>query len=99
MLLSDGQPTDEWKSPLDALLKSERGSKAFRMALAIGADADRSVLQAFLADPEAKVFRADEARQIRKFFQIVTMSVSARSRGGNPNTAASPTGSHRGWDL
>jgi len=98
VLVSDGQPTDAWEQPLQALLASERGGKAFRMALAIGADADHDVLKAFLADPEARVYRADEARQIRQFFQLVTMSVSTRSRSANPNSApASPT--NDGWDL
>lgn len=98
VLVSDGQPTDAWQQPLSALLGSERGGKAFRMALAIGADADHAVLSAFLADPEARVYRADEARQIRQFFQLVTMSVSARSRSANPNSAPmSPP--NDGWDL
>ena len=97
VLVSDGQPTDAWQEPLQALLGSERGGKAFRMALAIGADADHDVLQAFLADPEARVYRADEARQIRQFFHLVTMSVSSRSRSANPNTA--PDLPDEGWDL
>ncbi|HZU96187.1 MAG TPA: VWA domain-containing protein [Planctomycetota bacterium] len=98
VLVSDGQPTDSWQQPLKALLESERGSKAFRMALAIGADADHAVLQEFLADAKARVHRADEARQIRQFFQLVTMSVSSRSRSADPNSApvAPPDG---GWDL
>ncbi len=98
VLVSDGQPTDAWEQPLQALLGSERGGKAFRMALAIGAAAAHAVLQAFLAAPEARVDRADEARQIRQFFQLVTMSVSARSRSANPNSApvSLPNG---GWDL
>jgi uncharacterized protein YegL len=100
VLVSDGQPTPPGSEvePLRQLLASERGGKAFRMALAIGADADHGVLQAFLADPEARVFRADDARQIRQFFQLVTMSVSARSRSANPNSApVSPP--NDGWDL
>jgi uncharacterized protein YegL len=100
VLVSDGQPTPPGSEtePLRKLLESERGGKAFRMALAIGADADHGVLQAFLADPGARVYRADEARQIRQFFQLVTMSVSARSRSANPNSApvAPP---NDGWDL
>lgn len=98
VLVSDGQPTDVWQQPLEALLNSGRGGKAFRMALAIGADADHSVLQAFLADPESRVYRADEARQIRQFFQLVTMSVSARSRSANPNSAPVSL-PNDGWDL
>ena len=97
VLASDGQPTDAWKAPLDALLASERGGKAFRMALAIGADADQNVLQAFLADPASRVYRADEARQIRQFFQLVTMSVSSRSRSADPNST--PPVPDDSWDL
>ncbi len=98
VLVSDGQPTDTWPAPLQALLASERCSKAFRMALAIGADADHGVLEAFLADPEARVYSADEAHQIRQFFKLVSMSVSARSRSTNPNSAAVDV-SDEGWDL
>jgi uncharacterized protein YegL len=85
ILLSDGQPTDEWKEPLNKLLSSPRGSKADRFALAIGEDADMSVLKAFLANPERKVFTTTETQQIRNFFRWVTMSVTARSRSVNPN--------------
>jgi len=98
VLVSDGQPTDAWQQPLEALLGSGRGGKAYRMALAIGADADHDVLQAFLADPESRVYRADEARQIRQFFQLVTMSVSSRSRSANPNSTPAPIPDD-GWDL
>lgn len=98
VLVSDGQPTDAWEAPLDELLASERGGKAFRMALAIGADADMTVLSRFLRDPEAKVFRADEARQIRQFFRFVTMSVTGRSRSANPNVAPKVE-PEEDWDL
>lgn len=97
ILVSDGQPTDEWKGPLDALIGSERGGKAFRMALGIGADADIAVLSDFLRDPKTRVFRAEEARQIRKFFRLATMTVAARSRSANPNVAAILP-EDEGWD-
>ena len=74
-----------WRGPLGRLLDSERASKAQRFALSIGADADHDVLRAFLHDPEGRVFEAHEAREIRKFFQWVTMSVTARSRSAAPN--------------
>lgn len=100
VLVSDGQPTPPGSEtePLRRLLESERGAKAFRMALAIGADADHAVLQAFLADPTARVYRAEEARHIRSFFQLVTMSVSSRSRSANPNGVPF-TFQDDGWDL
>jgi uncharacterized protein YegL len=100
ILVSDGQPTDEsgrptdkWRSSLEQLLSSERASKADRFAMAIGDDADLEVLSAFLADPQARIFHAHEARQIKEFFRWVTMSVTARSRSANPNdtTMLEPT--------
>lgn len=96
ILASDGQPTDDWTAALHALLGSERAHKADRFALAIGADADHEVLRTFLANPEARVYQADEAREIRRFFELVTMSVSSRSRSANPNSA--PAAAHQ-WDL
>ena len=85
VLVSDGLPNDDWQGPLARLLGSERAVKAQRFALGIGADADNDVLRAFLDDPEGRVFDAHEAREIRKFFQWVTMSVTARSRSAQPN--------------
>lgn len=93
VLVSDGQPTDEWEVPLQRLLGSERASKAARFALGIGDDADDAMLTAFLATPEARVHRAHEARQIKQFFRWVTMSVTHRSRSANPDSvvAVEPT--------
>lgn len=85
VLVSDGLPNDEWRGPLARLLGSERAAKAQRFALGIGADADHDVLRAFLDNAEGRVFEAHEAREIRKFFQWVTMSVTSRSRSAQPN--------------
>jgi uncharacterized protein YegL len=85
VLVSDGVPTDDWRTPLARLLGSERAGKAQRFALAIGADADRDMLAAFLADPESRVFEAHESRQIKRFFRRVTMSVGLRSRSATPD--------------
>jgi uncharacterized protein YegL len=86
VLVSDGQPTDEWHEPLQRLLASDRASKASRFALGIGDDADPAMLAEFLADPSARVYSAHEARQIKNFFRWVTMSVTQRTRSMNPNS-------------
>lgn len=85
VLVSDGQPNDKWQEPLKLLLESPRASKAVRMAMAIGPDADVPMLQRFLNSQESKVFQAHEARDIHKFFKWVTMSVTARSRSATPD--------------
>lgn len=88
ILLSDGIPTDSWQAGLERLSTSERGQKASRFAMAIGAEANIDVLEAFNNDLEARVFKADEARDIHRFFRAVTMSVTARSQSRAPNELA-----------
>jgi len=85
VLVSDGLPGDNWRDPLQRLVGGERTSKADRFALAIGGDADENMLQEFLANPGRRVFHAEDARRIRDFFDLLTMSVTARSRSDNPN--------------
>lgn len=87
VLASDGIPTDEWRGPLQRLLDSERGRKAQRFALAIGADADHEVLRAYLGGGSEGLFAAHQAREIRTFFRWVTLSVTSRSRSAQPNQA------------
>lgn len=41
VLLTDGYPTDDWKRPLEKLLKMPWGKKAVKVAIAIGKDAER----------------------------------------------------------
>lgn len=88
VLLSDGQPTDEWSDALQALLESERGRKSVRLAVAIGADADVDVLRAFVSDATHGVLRADQARQIHTFFRWLTATIASRTRAPKPNHAA-----------
>ena len=87
VLVSDGQPNDDWEPALGRLLGSERAKKAQRFALGIGEDADADVLRRFLDDPEGKVYAANDARQIKSFFRWVTMSVTTRSRSASPNAS------------
>jgi uncharacterized protein YegL len=48
VLVSDGQPTDDFQAGLDRLLATTWGSRSIRLAIAIGQDADRNVLQSFI---------------------------------------------------
>lgn len=88
VLVSDGLPNDEWEGPLHRMLTSGRSAKADRFALGVGADADREMLRRFLDDPDGRVFEAHEGREIRLFFRWVTMSVTSRSRSGEPDQTA-----------
>jgi uncharacterized protein YegL len=85
ILLSDGQPTDDWEAPFKALCDSERAQKATRLAMAIGPDADEAMLKDFANDIEAPIFKAHNARDIHRFFRAVTMSVTTRTASQHPD--------------
>lgn len=63
VLLSDGQPTDSYKEPLNKLLNLPWGKKSVRIAIAIGKDANRTVLEEFTGNPEL-VLDANNPQQL-----------------------------------
>jgi uncharacterized protein YegL len=87
VLVSDGEPNDEWEDALREFKASDRGGKAMRMALAIGADANLGVLESLVEGSGTPVFRAKDIPQITKFFRLVTMTVTERSQSVTPNQA------------
>jgi uncharacterized protein YegL len=90
VLLTDGIPTDDYESPMNALINEGRSSKAFRIAMAIGDDADHNMLSKFVSTPEYLV-TGESARDIRKFFRFVTMSVTQRMKSQTPDMLQVPT--------
>lgn len=89
VLLTDGVPTDEYLIPMNELINEGRSSKAFRIAMAIGDDADRNMLSKFVSTPEYLV-TGENARDIRKFFRFVTMSVTQRLKSQSPDLQQIP---------
>ncbi len=90
VLVSDGQPTDNWQQPLNDFIIGGRSSKCDRMAMAIGADADEKVLGKFVEGTNNPLFYAEGAKQLREFFKFVTMSVTMRTQSQNPNIVPEP---------
>lgn len=97
VLVSDGQPTDDWRRPLEALIGTGRSSKCFFMAMGIGEDPGLEALNSFISTTpvlaevngrriDNSVFRASDADTIHEFFRKVTMSVTTRSKSQNPNS-------------
>jgi len=85
ILVTDGHPTDDWASAFSEFCNSDRAQKATRMAMAIGNDANESMLNDFTNDLEAPLFKANNSQDIVKFFRAVSMSVTSRSRSATPN--------------
>ena len=78
VLLTDGNPTDDWKRPLEKLLKMPWGKKAVKVAIAIGKDAERRVLEAFTGNPEA-VLDAGNPEVLTHFIKWASTVASAVS--------------------
>lgn len=89
VLISDGQPNDSWEEPMNALIRDGRSAKTFRFALAIGDDADKTMLGRFVSSPEY-LMSSGNARDIRKFFRWVSMSVAARLKSQSPDMQQLP---------
>ena len=84
ILLSDGEPNDDWEGSLDDFVKNGRSSKCDRLAVAIGA-ADKSVLNKFISGSENSLFYAEDASKIIDVFKKITMSVTMRAKSVNKN--------------
>ncbi|MDR2755950.1 MAG: VWA domain-containing protein [Planctomycetaceae bacterium] len=85
VLVSDGQPNDDWENPLDDFINNGRSAKCDRMAMAIGIDADHTVLTRFVEGTMNPLFSANQASKIHEFFKRVTMSVTMRTKSKKPN--------------
>jgi uncharacterized protein YegL len=66
VLMSDGQPNDDWAPSLDRFLALPWGKKAIKVAIAIGKDANRDVLARFTTNPEL-VLNANNSTDLKSF--------------------------------
>lgn len=82
VLLSDGEPTDDFAAGLKALMDQPWGQKAIRIAIAIGTDANLEPLQKFIGHTERKPLQAnnpDALVKAIKWSSTVVMKSSAAS--------------------
>jgi uncharacterized protein YegL len=69
VLISDGQPTDDFNSGLKALMDQPWGKKAVRIAIAIGDDADHDILQKFIGHAEMTPLSAHNPADLVRFIK------------------------------
>lgn len=91
VLISDGQPTDDYGSGLKALMEQPWGKKAVRLAIAIGHDANLEVLQKFIGHSELRPLMAKNADALAQCMKwastVVTNSVinpPSQTNGSEP---------------
>lgn len=97
VIVSDGQPTDDWEHSLEALTHEGRSSKCFFMSMGIGENPGAKVLERFISQTPLlaevngtpicnTVFHATDAEKINEFFSRVTMSMTTRCKSHPPST-------------
>jgi uncharacterized protein YegL len=75
VLISDGEPTDNYQAGLGKLMAEGWGKKAVRIAIAIGDDADLDVLQKFIGHPELQPLRANNAESLVNYIKWASTAV------------------------
>jgi uncharacterized protein YegL len=88
VLLSDGQPTDNFEDGLNKLLQEPWGKKAIRISIAIGEDANMKVLQQFIGSDERSPLLARNPEALSNYIRwvsTVVQSASARPRSQQKN--------------
>lgn len=83
VLISDGQPTDDYEPPLRRFLSLPWGTKAVKLAIAIGRGANEKVLKAFIHSDEIEVLRAEHSQQLIEYIKWASTVVL--------NAASSPS--------
>jgi uncharacterized protein YegL len=90
VLISDGQPTDDFDAGLKALMAEPWGKKAVRIAISIGRDANDEVLQEFIGNSELKPLAANSPEALVKHIKWASTAVlkSASSPAAGADTPA-----------
>ena len=91
VLMSDGDPTDDFDGGLKTLMSLPWGKKAVRLAIAIGEGARKDVLQKFIGHNEIQPLQANNAEQLVAYIRWASTAVlqaasSPASQSANAST-------------
>ncbi|WP_333642078.1 hypothetical protein, partial [Mesotoga prima] len=75
VLVTDGQPTDDYKSGLNQILNLQWGKKAVRIAIGIGQDCDFDVLEEFIGNSEIKPLHANNPEALARYIKWASTAV------------------------
>lgn len=75
VLVSDGMPSDDFNKGFTELMEQPWAKKAIKIAIAIGKDAEMSVLQKFIDDTKRKPLAANSPEELAKLIQFVSTVV------------------------
>jgi uncharacterized protein YegL len=75
VLISDGQPTDDFGSGLKELMAQPWAKRAVRLAIAVGVDADKGVLSKFIGHSELKPLEANNSSALVDYIKWASTAV------------------------
>lgn len=75
VLVSDGQPTDDYKAALNELMEEPWAVKAVKIAIAIGKAANKRILKEFCGENGIDVLSADNAETLVEYIKWVSTVV------------------------
>lgn len=88
LLLTDGDPTDDWMGGLSKLRENKWFQQAIKIAIAIGNDANKDVLKEFTGSIEA-VIEVNNIEALKKIIRLA--SVTASTIGSQSSTTGKKT--------
>ena len=74
-LMSDGEPTDDYRSGIEVLKRNNWFKAAIKVAIGIGNDANKSMLAEFTGSDES-VIEVHTPEELKKWIQFVTVTSS-----------------------
>jgi len=90
VLISDGRPTDDFEDSLKAMMQLPWARKAVRIAIAVGQDADPTVLEKFIGNPELKPLQANNPEALVHYIRWASTAV-LQNASAPPNIPQSDT--------
>jgi uncharacterized protein YegL len=94
VLVSDGQPTDDYTGAVRELLDLPWGKRSVRIAVAIGEDADRDALRVFVANPEMPVLQANNAETLVNYIKWASTAVLKAASAPASQRSGATTAAH-----
>jgi len=91
VLISDGQPTDDFGGALKSMMDIPWARRAVRIAIAIGDDADHGPLRAFIGHAEIPVLQANNAESLVNYIKWASTAVLKAASSPASQSKASGT--------
>ncbi len=86
VLVTDGQPTDDYKTALNSLMRKPWARKAVRLGIGIGRSANKRVLKEFIGNDDIPVLCAENSQKLVEYIKwastVVLQAASAPSSQG-----------------